>query len=784
MTDGEGRYLLTLNTKGEGIMFSYLGYEPVTIPLSEVKNETLNIKLKTVSNALEEVTITAKRKRYRNRDNPAVELIKKAIENKDKNRIETHDTYEYERYEKIMLAINDLNDSVKNGLLFRKFPFLGNYLDTSKQTGRILLPAYLRENISKHYFQKHPKSEKEFLLASQMANFNDFIEPEAISVYMDGMVGKSNIYDNQIRVLENDYMSPMSLIAPTFYHYHILDTVDVSGVSCVWLSVYPRNDQDFGFRGSLWITNDENYAVKRVELAFTQNHSANFVNEFLLTQEYTLLDSTWCLALDEVTIDFGLNKKKSQILGKRSNSYEKYRFGHSIPEEEFSGIHRVETVAGYDTHPEEFWTDNRHQPLDKQEHGVYDMIAEMKDDKILSHALNLSGMIYSGFIHWGKFDPGPVETFVSFNDIEGLRLRLGGKTNARFHPHLFFEGFAAYGTKDECFKYQVGVIYSFLKCKLHHYEHPRNLLSVSYEDNIETPGQFFLYGSADRLFSSFHRGSSHQMVYYRTLSVKYEREYLSGFSWTPSFSRRIENPTGNLIYTDANGNNVPQIITTQVGLRLRFAPNERFYQVQCIRYTLNHTNPIFTLDYNYGMKGVWGGDYEFHRLDASIEKRTWFLSYGFSDMQLKAGNIWGDLPFPLLFIHRANQSYAYEDDAFNMMNYMEFIGNQYVQFNFSYCFNGRILNKFPLIRKLKWREFVTFKSLWGDTSGEEIFRFPLNDENVPVMYRLNREPYMEAGVAIDNIFKILRIDLVKRINYLDHPDVSEWSVRFKLRFVF
>ena len=789
-TDNDGKYTLTFTVKGEKILFSFVGYEPATIPLTDAKNGVLDVTLNPLPTELGTVVVNSRRLRYRNRENPAVELIRKAIANKDKNRIESHNTYEYERYEKIKLSINELNDSIQNGTLFRKFPFLLNYLDTSKLTGHLSLPIFLRENISEHYFRKNPKAEKEFLIASRMANFHDFIEQESIGAFMDGLVGKSNIYDNQIMVLDNEYMSPMSPLAPNFYRYYIQDTVKVSGVSCIHLAVFPRNAQDFGFRGSLFITNDGNYAVKRVELAFTKNASVNFVNEFSLTQEFSLVDSTWCLMLDEATIDFSFTKNKSMMLGKRTNTYGKYSFDHRIPESTFFGIQKVDKIPGYDMRALQYWEDNRPVPLTRSEQGVYDMIADMKNDKKFNRILDVAGIIFSGYIDAGKFEFGPVETFFSFNEVEGGRIRMSGKTSARFNRHLFFEGYGAYGFKDERFKYQVGAMYSIQPRKLHAWEYPMNLLSVYYEDNIETPGQFFMFGSADRLLTSFHRGSSQQMVYHRTFTVNYEREFLSGISIKPSFSRREEYPAGDLTYANADGA-VNQITTTQLGLKLRFAPNERFYQVQRNRYPLNHTNPVFTINYNYGMKDVWGGDYHFHRLEASIDKRSWFSSLGFADMWLKAGKIWGTVPFPLLIIHQANQNYAYQDEAYNMMNYMEFVSDQYAQVNLSYCFNGWIFNRLPLIKKLKWREFVTFKALWGDVSEKnrpenhpELLRFPVNELGVPTLYWLDRQPYMEASVAIDNVFKFLRIDLVKRLNYLDHPQVPEWGVRFRLRFVF
>ena len=790
MTDIDGNYSLSFAVRGEGILFSFVGYESVTIPLSEITKDELNIQLKPSPTTLQEMVLIGRRTRYTNRDNPAVELIRQAIANKDKNRIEVHQSYEYERYEKIQLSLNELNDSIKNGRLFRNYPFLFQYLDTSKITGNLSLPIFLRENISRQYFQKNPKTEREVLFASQMANFHELIEQETIGVFLDGFTGKSNIYDNQIMILENEYMSPMAPMAPNFYRYHILDTMDISGVSCIHLSVYPRNAQDFGFRGSLYITNDDDYAVKRVELSFTQNNNVNFVNEFSLIQEYTLIDSTWSLMLDEAVINFSLTGRKSMILGKRSNTYGKYLFNHPVPDSIFSGSHKLDKIPGYDSQSDQYWTENRPFPLSHSEQGVYDLIGEMHKNKWFNRFLNFLGLAYSGYVDVGKFELGPIETFFSFNDLEGGRIRMGGKTNARFNKHLFFEGYGAYGFKDAKFKYQLGAMYSFHPRDMHPWEYPVNMLSVYYEDNIQTPGQYFLYGSADRLFTSFQRGTAIRMVYHRTFTLKYEREYLSGFSLKPSFTKREECPTGELVYAKADGK-VDRMATTQLGLQLRYAPNERFYQVQRNRYSLNHTNPVFTVNYSYGMKDVLGGDYEFHRIETGIEKRTWFSSFGFADLWLNAGKIWGEVPFPLLVIHLANQSYAYRDEAFNMMNYMEFASDRYVQLHLSHCFNGWIFNRLPLIKKLKWREFVTFKSLWGDIGEKNrpennaaLFHFPAGDDGTPLMYGLNRQPYMEAGFAIDNVFKFLRIDLVKRLNYLEHPDVAEWGVRFKFRFIF
>ena len=787
--DLNGKYQLQCPSRSESVQFYHIGYETLVVPLKSIKGELYDVKMKPSSTQLEAVVVRARRQRYSNRNNPAVDLIRKAIANKDKNRLEANTSYEYERYEKIMLSLADLGDSLHHNFLFKKFPFIINYVDTLQETGRMSLPIFLRENISEHYYRKDLSSSKEYLIASRMVNFHDMLERESLSVFLDGMVGRVNVYNSGITVLGNEFLGPMATVAPSFYYFHIIDTVMVSGVSCINLHFYPRNNQDLGFRGNLYITNDSTYALKRVEMAFTKNININFVNDFSLIQEYSLIDGSWCMTFDEAFIDFG-SRNRSVMLGKRVNIYGNYILNHHIPERTFRGMSKVEELPGYDMRAEEYWEERRLIPLSAQEHGVFTMITEMKKDRWFNRALDILGIAVSGYIAVGKFDIGPMESFFSFNDVEGIRLRFGGKTNTRFSKNWFFEGYGAYGFKDERFKYKLGAMYSFAPKRLHPWQFPMNLLRVSYESNIETPGQFFLFGSADRFFLSFRRGKAQQMVYHKTFNLQYDREYKSGFSFAPSFTHRIERPAGSLVYENIHGP-VENITTSQLGLKLRFAPNERFYQVQANRFPLNFTNPVFSVHYTYGLPNVLNSDYQFHRLEVGIDKRTWFASLGFLDIWSKAGKIWGTVPFPLLVIHQANQNYAYQDEAFNMMNYMEFVSDEYVQINMSYSFNGWLFNRIPLVRKLKWREFITFKALWGTISDKnrpgnnpDLLKFPENDDGITTMHSLEDKPYMEVGIAIGNIFKFLRLDLVKRLNYLEHQDVPEWGVRFRLRFVF
>ncbi|MDR1666700.1 MAG: DUF5686 and carboxypeptidase regulatory-like domain-containing protein [Bacteroidales bacterium] len=788
ITDNGGSYAVELDARSEGLMFSFTGYRAVTVKTEDIRNGRLDVQLLPMVHELEATTVTGNRKRYRRKGNPALDIIRSAIARKGKNRIEKHETYQNEIYGKVVLALGELDDSVKTSSLFRQYPFLSNYIDTSETTGALTLPVFIREKIIEHSYRRSPEDHKNIIVASQIANFRRFIENKTISVMMDGLVGKMNIYDSKMTILENEYVSPLSTLAPLFYHFHILDTLMTDGHQCIKLSVYPANEQDFGFSGQLYITNDSMYAVKRVELTFSGKAGVNFVNRFSFVQDYTLIDSTWCLTSEESVFDFSFSKNKNMIKGKSTNIYYNYRFNEDIPAETFDGGNTTEERIGYDMQPEDYWNAHRPVSLSRTEQNIYRLLNEAQDDCKFKYMITLIGIAHSGYLEAGKFDLGPVGAMLSLSDIEGVRLRFGGKTNARFHPRLFLEGYAAYGSGDNRFKYNIGVRYSVNSRKKHPWEFPMNLFSVLYESDIETPGSYFSLSSPEHFLLSFHHGKARQMIYHKTIIAKWDKEYGNGFSFRPSLMHREETPAGSLSFIGINGE-IHRIAITQAGLRLRFAPCERFYQIQQYRTPINHIYPVFTANYYCGIKAL-GGDYNYHRLELSIDKRTWFSSFGFADVWLKSGKIWGAVPFPLLVIHPANQNYAYQDDGYNMMNYLEFVSDRYLQAHISYNFNGWIMNRIPLVRKMKLREIFTFKILWGTLSKEneygthpDLFRF-LSDGGVSTMYTLTYLPYMEANVGIDNIFKFLRLDLVKRFHYLDHPDVSEWGVRFRIHFSF
>jgi hypothetical protein len=317
-----------------------------------------------------------------------------------------------------------------------------------------------------------------------------------------------------------------------------------------------------------------------------------------------------------------------------------------------------------------------------------------------------------------------------------------------------------------------------------------NLLSVTYENNTKIPGQGHLYGSGDRLLLSIGRGKTEKMTFEEKWEAKYEKEHVNHFSYTVHFTHLAQLPLGDLRFETLNGKTYNPYITTSVGLDLRLATNEQFFQLQKNRYPLHPEAPVYELKYTLGTIGTFGGD-TFHKLEAVFKKRWFGARYGFLDVWIDGGKVFNTVPFPSLFVVHANQDLSFQEEAFNSMRFFEFVAEQYVAVRLAHCFNGFFFNRIPLIKNLKWREIITFKAIYGSVSNHNIpndanglMVFPHNEQGQLTTFPLGKEPFMEAGVAIDNIFSYLRIDLVKRLNYLDNPGIREWSVRALLHFTF
>lgn len=801
MTDDNGYFTLQNSNGYTTLLVSSMGYTDKLIQLHPgKKNEGLNVQLRPTSFELNEVVVKPKRERYSRKDNPAVELIKKVIEHKADNRIESKDEYQVETYEKLSLALDNFSPNMDKNNFTRKFKFITNYLDTSEFNGKPILTVSVRETLAEQYYRKKPKAEKTIIKAKRMQGVDKSMDEGGISANLAEIFQGVNIFDNNINILLNRFVSPLSsTLAVSYYKYYIMDTLDVGGTKCVDLGFVPVNSESYGFTGRLYVTLDGNYALKKVTLNVPSHINLNFVDKLRIEQTFRQAeDSTWVKDSENTYINFYIINGTQQFYAHNVRSYENYQFEIANRDSVFGLLGETHLAMKAAAQPDSFWVNHRHIPLKEKESALNELLAQMRKVPVFNVIIKTAEILITGFIPTksdakkSKFDFGPMNTTFSSNSLEGFRMRLSGMTTANLSKNWFADGYLAYGISDRKFKYNGRLTYSFTPKDYHAGEFPRNNLSAMHEYDVYTPGQDFLFTSKDNMFVAIKVGTPvTHMQYIRKTQLQYDKDWtnnLSLMAWA-----RIENneAAGTLRYNQMNedGTLTPwsSFDKTEVGLQLRYAPGERAYNGRAGRespFNLSKDAPVFKVTHQLGVKAL-GGDFQYNHTEVSAEKRIWLSSFGHIDALVKGGKVWDKVPFPLLILPNTNQSLTIQPEAFNMMNAMEFVADQYVSLSMTYYLKGWILNRVPLIKWLRLREVVSFSGIYGGLSDRNnptltpgLFQLP--DGTMP----LGNKPYMEASVGLENILKILRVDYYRRLSYLDNPGIKKGGFRIALRFSF
>lgn len=799
-TDYEGNFQIRTNQIVNKIQFSYLGYQTATLAVTPGQEQTLAVKLQTDAKVLNEVVVVGKKRKvhYSNKNNPAVDLIREIVANKPKNRPENYDYVQYEQYEKTQMSLVNTPEKLKRNLLLRKYDFITSNIDTTVLAGRAVLPFFIQEELTEHYYRKSPQAHKTVVQAEKKVDFGEFVDNKGIMAYMQHMYQDVDIYENNITILTNQFLSPIADMAPTFYKFYLKDTVTVDGgQQLARLQFEPRNPSSFMFTGSLYVTLDGTYAVQSVEMEVSKGVSINWVRDLKINLDFEKNpDGRYHLSRSGLKADFGLTQNSDMgFYGERVVSFKDYKVNEAQPASHYEGDAVVRVLqAGLG---EEFWQASRHDSLSAVELNTYTNIDSLVNMKSFRRTMDWGTALIAGYKRAGsRIEIGPINTFYSFNPVEGFRLRFGGRTTNHFSKKVMLETYTAYGFKDEKWKNYLGGTYSLTDRSI--WEFPVRAIRVSYQKDTSIPGQELQFVQEDNFLLSFKRGDNDKWLYNETYNIDYLREFENHMSYRIGFRNWKQAPAGSLLYLqvgDATGEDetvaLQQLTTTETSLELRWAPNEQFLQGKIYRTPVASRHPVFTLRAAAGIKGTFGGQFEYQKVALNVNKRFYLSQLGYSDVVTEGGYTFGQVPFPLLTVHRANQSYSYQLQSYNLMNFLEFVSDQYASVHIDHSFNGFIFNKVPLIKKTKLREFVTFKALYGKVRDENrpyenpgLLQFPTDANGLPITYTLENKPYMEASVGIGNIFNFFRVDLVKRLTYLDHPNVSELGIRGRFKFDF
>ena len=804
ITDNDGHYKVETRKGWNKLTFSAVGYVTKVVNIIPGVTKNLNVRMRPDDIMLDEVVVKPKREKYSRKNNPAVELMKKVIAHKNNNKLSENDYYQYNKYQKITMSLNDVTPEMLEKGMYKKMPFLKDQIELCEETNKFILPISVDETASQKIYRKHPKSEKIIIKGMSSTGVNElFATGDMLSTVLKDVFTDVNIYDNDIRLLQYPFISPISSSdAISFYKFYIMDTTFVDKDKCFHLTFVPNNSQDFGFTGHLYVLADSSYTVKKCTMNLPKKSGVNFVDNMDIIQEFEQLpNGEWVLKTDDMIVEMTLMKIMQGFQIRRTTRYSDYAFDE-LPQQLFKRKGAEIKEADAMMRGDDFWNQYRPVPLTQTESSMDMLVKRLEQMPGFKYVIFVLKAFIENFVETGtkdnpsKVDIGPVNTMISNNYIDGLRLRMSAQTTANLNPHLFFKGYYAYGFKDHRSKYMGEVEYSFNKKEYLPREFPKNSITFSYQYDVMSPTDKFLKTDKDNVFVSFKTSTVDQMSYVRNIALKYENETQFGLKTTVEVKHSTDEPTGGLAYitNDDQKTLVPEIQTMEASLAFRYAPGETFVNTKQRRIPVSFDAPVFTLSHTTGFKGVLGGEYNFNLTEVGLYKRFWFSSWGKIDMFVKGGAQWNKVPFPLLIMPAANLSYILQRETFNLINNMEFLNDRYASLDVSWDLNGKIFNRIPLLKKLKWREAIGFKMLYGHLTDKnnpmkhpgdsELFLFPTRDGRPTSFVMDPKTPYMECSVGIHNIFKILHIDYVRRLNYLDHPDANKWGVRFMVMMTF
>jgi len=747
--------------------------------------------------------ISIRPEKYRRKNNPAVDLIAEVFSHKDQNRKAGLPFYSFEQYDKLRFDLNGITHAFRNKWYLKPFKFIFSQVDTNRITQKVAFPFYLRERLTKSYYRREPLGQKARLLGERQSGFHDEnheedglgLDANGVSAFLNATFTDIDIYEPRFQLFGREFIGPLSGIANAVYRFYIEDTVTIDNKQYADVFFAPINKADLAFTGNMLVALDSTYVVMKVEMGISKDINLNWVSDLHIEQSFERVgagtNSRLLLIDDAFTADFKIlkNAKGRSLLVRKTTHYQQYDLMNPPHDSIFKNNILLERDTGAVTkRPLAWWLQNRHKPLTTTESFVEQMVDSIQQVPIFKFLEATGELLGTGYKRVYFFDIGQIGSFYSYNDLEGNRFRVGGRTNARLYKPLSVGGYAAYGQKDKKWKYQAYATLSFNGKVPRTF--PQHQMTMLYQKDLLIPG-FALGGfTQDNIALSFQRSASNRMLWTQTHRIEYKREYENQFSFSAIAQRKSMGSAGTLLFEQANEQPInplykDALTTTEIGVVLRYAPNQKFYAGANERLPIPGKFPVFTLISKNGIKGFAGGEYVWQKLQIGIEKRFFVAPFGSSNWTLNAGRIWGTVPYPLLEIHAANQSYFNDLYAFNLMNFMEFASDKYVSLNIQHNFNGFIFNKLPLIKKLKLREVVSFKGLYGglDTrnrpvNNPKLFYFPVDANGNTITQALGNKPYIEASAGISNIFGFIRVDYIRRLNYTEQPGTTRWGIRF------
>lgn len=779
VSDENGKFYLEAEETYPELEISFIGYETKFIPLQK-NNFNMKIELIETANSIDEVKIYSGK--IKKKGNPAIAILKKIWAKKRKNGLHLQDYYELDKYEKIEFDLNNIDDKFKNKKLFKGMEFIFDQIDTSNITGKTYLPIFINEALYKKYGRKSPKREIEKLIANKNSGFE---ENQNIIEFVKQLYVDYDIYDNYLKFFDKSFTSPLSRTGPSVYNYVLTDSSFIDNKWCYNILFYPRRKNELTFKGDFWV-NDSTFAIKEIQMTATKSANINWVKEIYIEQDFEVLnDSVFLLKRDHMMSDFSLNKKdKSKgVYGRRTTLYNNYKFNEPKEDKFYSQKINEYNEEAF-SKSDDFWNKNRLEKLNEDENGVYKMLDTLKTVKKFKQLYDLTGILASGYWQFIKgFDYGPIYSTFGNNDVEGLRIRIGGRSYVKQNDKLRFEGFLAYGTKDDKFKY--GLAGQWMV-------NPKNRLIISAANrrDVEQTGVSLTTSNnaLDRSFASssfFSRGNNDKLTNLNLTNIGIQIEPVKNLTLRVGATyKTLESASPNTFkidYLSKDGVVKSDITQTEVDATITYTPGRKTIGYGVERSSSNNGRfPVMFLSYTKGLGNVLNSDFDFHKLQFFYKHRIQIGGFGKLKYVAEVGKTFKDVPISFMDVVPGNQTPFSAQRTFDLLDYYEFVTDEYASLHLEHNFNGRIFSRIPLLRKLNLREIIGVRGIIGTVSESNRL---INDPYSSVTYKSPEKLYWEYHAGVDNIFKLLRVDFVFRGNYKD-SNSTNFAVKGGINFYF
>jgi hypothetical protein len=777
ITDFEGNFLVKSQSNVDSLEVRYIGYVTKVKSIVSGVEQQVNFQLDEEIQTLGELIIYAG-------ENPAFPLMRNVIDHKKQNDKRSLEAYEYEIYTKIELDMDNLSEKVRNNKVMRKVSSVLDSIDIiAGEDGQPVMPVFFSETISNYYFRNDPRLRTEHIQKTNLRGVG-LTDGTTTAQIIGATFQEYNFYQNWLNIVNKEFVSPIADGWRLYYDYDLVDSLYIDDHFCYRIDFFPKSAQDLAFTGSMWVTSEE-FALKRIDATVTANANLNFIEKIKIQQDLIPTDAkAWIPEKSRIVVDIAqLSPNTAGVLAKFYTSVKGIVVNKAHP------ISYYELPIKLDPKAQEFdqdyWKNNRHDSLSTTEENVFLMVDTLNKIPIIERSMNAAKFGATGYLKVGSIDLGPYYTFYGNNDVEGVRLGMGARTNYQMSKKWTLGGYMGYGLKDQKWKYQAYFDYVFDKTNWTN-------LTLTHQNEVDQVWTLTRNVSPNSLFYSLSRfGTLTQPFSFQKNRVSLFRQHSPAWSQTLEIRQQAYHPLFDFsFYPDSDHPNdlISDFSVFEVTLSTKFAKDEVFLINDNERWSMGpYRWPIFQWDYTYAIPDVLGSDLEYHRLKFSIAHTQKMGMLGISKVNLESGLILGEVPYPLLFNPIGNETPFYASFAYNLMEFFEFSSDSYVSMRWQHSFEGLILNKIPLMKKLKWRLVGNANFLYGSIrdSNVSLVQYPLSPSDQPVVpfLGLSDKPYVELGYGVENIFKFFRVDAFHRLTYLDQPNVDKFGLKFSLQFI-